>query len=273
MSLTENLIRVTGKDYLSHSAISAYSRCSEQFRLERIEKIPTTGSWAMFGGKVFHTASEYLDKAQVLTVQRAVEDAWAHEEKHSASLDSLRPGGRGKVENGDWWRDFLPTALQRYADWVQGRLDAGWDWLQVGGKPGIEFSVRGQIGGVPALGYVDRAMVSPDGQVFLIDLKTGKSRSQEQLDVYAHLMWQTYQIMPSFTQIFDGRKAEITETWPVRDESRLAGWWAPVADGISSELFAPSPSPQVCSWCDVKPYCRLNGNPDLINSTVTSESE
>ena len=45
---------VTGKDYLSFSAVKNYANCGEQYRLERIVGIPTAGSWALFGGRYFH---------------------------------------------------------------------------------------------------------------------------------------------------------------------------------------------------------------------------
>jgi len=256
---------VTGKDYLSFSAVKNYANCGEQFRLERIVGIPTAGSWALFGGKVFHTASEYLDRGTHLTIELALEDAWQAEEK-DLDLDALRPGGRGKVEDGPWWKSHLSEYLQRYVDFRQSRFAEGWKWLDLGsGTPGIEFGVWGEIGGVKVVGYVDRAMVSPTGQIFLIDLKTGSyKQSREQLDVYAELMRQHYKISPDFGQYYMARKAEITETAAFdQSPTGLAYWWADAAKGISAEVFIPNPNP-MCSSCQVQPYCRLKGDPGSI---------
>ena len=254
---------VTGKRYLSFSAVKAYANCGEQFRLERIVQIPTTGSWALFGGKVFHTASEYLDKNTHMSIELAINDAWAVESKDT-DMESLRPGGRGKVENGEWWADNLPVHLQRYVDFRDERFDAGWNWLGLD-EPAIEFSVRGTLGGVDVVGYVDRAMVNPDGEVFVIDLKTGSyKQGREQLDVYGELMFQTYGIRPAFGQYFMSRKGEIPETFELSsDVSTLASWWAEASRGISNEVFIPNPNP-MCSACQVMPFCRLKGDPDSI---------
>lgn len=259
-----NLELVTGKRYLSFSAVKSYANCGEQFRLERIVQIPTAGSWALFGGKVFHTATEYLDKGTHITIELALADAWAAEAK-DVDLDTLRPGGRGKVENQEWWAEKLPEYLQQYLAWRDERLNSGWSWLSLDSGPAIEFSVRGTLGGVEVVGYVDRAMVNPDGEVFVIDLKTGSyKQGREQLDVYGQLMFQTYGIRPSFGQYYMARKAEIPETFALdADISSLASWWEIAERGISNEVFIPNPNP-MCSACQVMPFCRLKGDPSSI---------
>ena len=252
---------ITGKDYLSFSAVRSYANCSEQFRLERVIGIRTQGSWAMVAGNVFHTASEKLDKEEILTPEAALEYAWEYELR-DREVDRIR---EGKRETRAWWEEKLLGFLQEYVRWRDDRFWQGWSWLELNGKPAVEFSVRGEIGGVPALGYVDRAMVSPEGEVFLVDIKTGRwPAPREQLDAYALLMHQTYDLMPSFGQMYAARKAEISDTYAFdHSPEHLNDWFKSAVLGIENAIFLPNPS-QLCGSCEVQPYCSLKGDPNSI---------
>jgi|TARA_B100001093_G_scaffold232871_1_gene223267 hypothetical protein len=269
------LAEVTGKAHLSLSALKSYSTCGEQYRLERIVGVETDSSWALFGGKVFHTATEYLDLMKFLSPELAVEDAWKYEEQ-SVDTDKLRPGGRNKVENGEWWTEKLLVFLQQYLQWRDARFENGWMWLDLGdGRPAIEFEVRGTLGGVPVLGYVDRAMVSPDGEVHIYDLKTGaRSNSREQLDVYGSLLRQAYGITASHGSYYMARKGNTDEMFLLSTENpQLDAWWQESARGIEAEVFLPNPSSPFCGICQVKPYCRLKGDPSAIASFDTKKRQ
>ena len=52
-------------DYMSYSRMNSILTCGEQFRLERVLKLPSRESWASVGGNAFHTAVERLLKAEV----------------------------------------------------------------------------------------------------------------------------------------------------------------------------------------------------------------
>ena len=260
-----SLQSVTGKNYLSFSSVKNYANCGEMFRLERIVGIKTTGNWAMFGGKVFHLATEYLDNGTHDTIELALEAAWSTEAKQVDDLSELRGGGKNQVENGDYWRTELPLHLQGYVEWRDARFAAGWEWLLIDGKPAVEFAVKGTFGEVEVVGFIDRAMRSPEGDVFVIDLKTGRmAQGREQLDVYAELMMQQHGISVTFGSYYMSRKKDVTLTFLMdRGGQILADWWTAVAQGIENEVFLPNPNP-LCGICQVKPYCRLKGEPEFI---------
>ena len=54
-------------DYMSYSRMNSILTCGEQFRLERVLKVPSRESWASVGGNAFHSAVEALLKAEVST--------------------------------------------------------------------------------------------------------------------------------------------------------------------------------------------------------------
>ena len=105
----------------------------------------------------------------------------------------------------------------------------------------------GEIGGVKVVGYIDRAMVDPQGQIFLIDLKTGSyKQSREQLDVYAELMRQHYNVSPDFGQYYMARKGEITDTSAFdKSSENLAHWWARRCQRNLRRSFHPQPQSDV----------------------------
>ena len=260
-----SLHEVTGKNHLSYSSVKNYANCGEMFRLERVVGIATTGNWAMFAGKVFHLATEYLDNGSCTLVEEALDVAWNVEAKEIDDMGELRGGGKNQVENGDYWREHLPLHLQGYVEWRDDRFEQGWEWLLIDDKPAIEFVVKGKFGEVEVLGFIDRAMRSPEGDVFVIDLKSGKmAPSREQLDVYADLMKQQYDISVAFGSYYMSRKSAIGDTFLMdRGGQILVDWWTTVASGITNEVFMPNPNP-LCGICQVKPWCRLKGDPELI---------
>ena len=164
--------------------------------------------------------------------------------------------------------------LQQYLQWRDARFENGWMWLDLGnGLPAIEFEARGTLGGVPVLGYIDRAMVSPDGEVHIYDLKTGaRSNSREQLDVYGSLLRQAYGITASHGSYYMARKGNTDEMFLLSsDNPQLDAWWQESARGIEAEVFLPNPSSPFCGICQVKPYCRLKGDPSAIASFDTKK--
>lgn len=48
--------------HLSPSQISSMLTCGEQFRLQRVERVPQRPMWASIGGTVVHKLTEELDR-------------------------------------------------------------------------------------------------------------------------------------------------------------------------------------------------------------------
>lgn len=51
--------------YMSYSRMNSILTCGEQFRLERIIKVPVAEHWASIGGNAFHEAIEALLKHEL----------------------------------------------------------------------------------------------------------------------------------------------------------------------------------------------------------------
>ena len=52
-------------DYMSYSRMNSILTCGEQFRLERVLKLPSRESWASVGGNAVHACIEKLLKSEL----------------------------------------------------------------------------------------------------------------------------------------------------------------------------------------------------------------
>ena len=257
---------LTGKGYLSFSAVNQLSTCGEQFFLTRVMQIPDPGSWALYGGKAFHTATEWLDKGDYATGELAWAEAWRTETADVEDPAAVRATGRASKdwpnkENPDWWNVKGPEMLRTYLEWRDQRLAAGWNWLELpGGVPAIEFRVSGELGAVPVRGYIDRVMVSPDGEVHLYDIKSGSQEPTSiQQHVYAELMEQTIGIRPTHYAYYMARKGNTGEIHDLSIERpNLSGIFTTAKRAIENEIFLPAPS-MLCKGCSVRDFCSAMG--------------
>lgn len=115
-----------------------------------------------------------------------------------------RKAGRTTKANPDgedekWW---LQEGRAMLNSWVQFRTnELGWQvWTTPDGNPAIEISMTPHFAGIPVQMGIDRVMVTPDGELVIVDLKTGKytPSSDLQLALYAVGMDKTFGIRPKY---------------------------------------------------------------------------
>lgn len=117
-------------------------------------------------------------------------------------IASMRAGGRAtkaypNKEDQGWWLEHGPDMLQRWVDW---RSNCDWTiWVTPDGIPAIELMLMVDMDGVPVKMSIDRVMVTPTGELVVLDLKTGSRTPQSdlQLAFYAAGIDLTYGIRPS----------------------------------------------------------------------------
>ena len=112
-------------------------------------------------------------------------------------------------------------------------------------------------------GRVDRVDRRPDGTYELIDYKTGKAKTEAdlredvQLSLYqmgARESWRLETSAQSYFYVLTGEKVPVEHS-----EEELERVRATVArdraSGILSQDFEPTPSPEICSFCDYRIIC------------------
>ena len=256
--------RLTGRDYVSWSAISTFRTCPLKYKFRYIDALPEESvSSALIFGTGIHSAVEQhfqaiLSGEEQPDVERlmfAYRSAWLPHDP-----DAIQFGSSETRASLDALASKMLTAfLNSPAASVQGRV------------LGVEDEIRGMlVEGVPDLyGRVDLLTEGTDTLV-VTDIKTSRSRwspeqvedSGEQLLLYSHLASEITpgkKIATRFLVLTKTREPQIEkhvrEVNPAAVKRTLAGvervWRA-----IEAGVFYPAPSTVGCAGCGYRAACR-----------------
>ena len=163
----------------SHSSLSTYAACPRRYAFRYVERLPgeVPHWWFTFGSAV-HRAFEAFDRARIRA--RRDGDAGTRVRRPRAGL---RRGGR-------WPPAATPTRPPGTAPAASpssgptssgpSRLDAEPVGVELGF--GVDVPVGDDEPPVRFVGYIDRIDRRSDGAIEVIDHKTGRLRSQEDVD-------------------------------------------------------------------------------------------
>jgi putative RecB family exonuclease len=256
--------KLTGRDYISWSALSTFRTCPLKYKFRYIDGLPEESvSSALIFGTGIHTAVEQHYQAQLAGDPKpdldallfAYRSAWLPHDPEAiqfgstetrASLDALAAR-------------MLTAFLNSPSASVQGRV------------LGVEEEIRGMlVEGVPDLyGRVDLLTEDSDSLV-ITDIKTSRGKwsqeqvedSGEQLLLYSHLASEIAPGKKIATRFLVLTKTKepvveehVREVEPAAVNRTLAGvervWRA-----IESGVFYPAPSTMNCSGCGYRAACR-----------------
>jgi len=255
---------LTGRDYVSWSAISTFRTCPLKYKFRYVDGLPEESvSSALVFGTGIHTAIEQHFRAilsgeeqpDVDRLMFAYRSAWLPHDpdvitfgstETRASLDTLAAR-------------MLTAFLNSRASSVQGRV------------LGVEEEIRGMlVEGVPDLfGRVDLLTEDSDSLV-ITDIKTSRGKwsteqvgdSGEQLLLYSHLASEISpgkKIATRFLVLTKTREPvieeHVREVEPGNVKRTLAGVervWRAIASGV----FYPAPSTVGCAGCGYRAACR-----------------
>ena len=260
----ETARELTGRDYISWSAISTFRTCPLKYKFRYIDGLPEESvSAALIFGSGIHSAVEQHYQAQLAGDPKP-------------DLDALLFAYRSA------WLPHDPDAIQFGSTDTRASLDAlaarmltaflNSPAASVSGRVlGVEEEVRGLlVEGVPDLyGRVD--LLTEDSDSLLItDIKTSRGRwspeqvedSGEQLLLYSHLASEISPGKKVATRFLVLTKTKepvieehVREVEPAAVKRTLAGvervWRA-----IESGVFYPAPSVMSCSSCGYRSACR-----------------
>lgn len=203
---------------------------------------------------------DFLDKVWV--------DAFVGEKTRQGGFTDLpeaswRAGGRASKanpdkENGVWWAVEGRNMLRKWADWRTG--SHGWQlWSDALGIPAIEIGLSPVLGGVTVQMHIDRVMVTPEGELVILDLKTGARTpsSDLQLAFYAAGMEKTFGIRPKYGTYWMAREGTTTPLVDL-DFYSMEMIEQMVADfdrARQAHLFIPNLNH--CKMCDLTDKCKF----------------
>jgi putative RecB family exonuclease len=119
-------------------------------------------------------------------------------------------------------------------------------------------------------GYIDRLDVSADGDLRVVDYKTGgapreafEARALFQLKFYALVLWRTRGVVPKVLRLLYLKDAEICDYTPDmaeldRFERTLIALWEAIERAMAERDFRPKPS-RLCAWCAHQALCPAYG--------------
>ena len=262
------LEQVTGKNYISHSAMSTWLGCGWQYYLTRVQNVAESPSYWLAGGKAVHECTEIYDiKPEGFDPTAMFIERWEHNYKMVDNGMPWRAGGRAtkanpNKEDAEWWLAAGPRMVDY---WIQFRDDSGWKiWDTPAGIPAIETEMNQQINGVNIKAFLDRIMVAPTGELVIVDIKTGaEPKSQTQLGIYAVLVEKTFGIRPQLGSYFMARTGELTTPVSLErfTEARLGSWAKGFEIAVSNKIFIPSTG-FMCGTCSVNSSCYAVGGKD-----------
>lgn len=257
----------------SYSQINQLRKCGYQFKLERIDKVPSRPMVNAVAGKAVHAGTETVDDLmhdQDVTdrerlilagsleaatalgheVQEALKDGWP--------VESWR---RYPRQGFEWFRDTgIPNSISAYVDWRLNNPDFVLAEVPDFG-PAIEVPFNYYNDGQLIHGWIDRVFTSRElGGYYPVDLKSGKKpATDEQLGLYAAALHKAlgWNVEWGF-YLYQLKSGEAKQTAPQRlthwTDEKLGQVYLPATKMIDLGIFIPSPG-ENCQHCGVSEAC------------------
>lgn len=259
----------TGKPYISHSAMSTWLNCGWSYYLSRIQKVPENPSYWLVGGKSVHECTEWYDlmepKMQAIAdvdCRAVFVDYWQKNYEMADNGMPFRAGGKATrqypyKEDASWWLDNGPKMFHNWIEWRK-QENPYTPYQLAGGDFAIETELNVEISGVLMKGFLDRLMVSPDGELTVIDIKTSTRApiTYTQLGTYAIMCEKVMGVRPTKGAYFMARTGELTPPVDLSHytENRLGSHLRGFKIAIDNNIFIPQPG-FMCGTCSVNHAC------------------
>ena len=228
---------------LSASDIETYRLCPLKYKFARVFRIPQEPSINQRFGILVHQVLERFHSQGGGSLERLMDlfEAGWQRSGFGDSSDDLQFRARAIQALRRYWEDEHDREARPVA---------------------FERSFAFKLGPHLLRGRVDRVDRLPDGRYELIDYKTGKPktalelREDVQLSLYqmgAREAWGLEASEQSYYYVLDGEKVPVAHS----DEEleRVRRTVSEIAGGITRQEFEPTPSYEICSFCDYRIIC------------------
>jgi DNA helicase-2/ATP-dependent DNA helicase PcrA len=228
---------------LSASDIETYRTCPLKYKFARVFRIPQEPTINQRFGILVHQVLERFHAGAGRSL----------DELHGLLAAGWRRGGFGESEQERQLREKARAALSAYHE--RFSREAGEPlWFE------RAFSFR--LGPHQLRGRVDRVDRLPDGGYELIDYKTGRPKSQAQLEddvqlslyaIGAREAWRLTPALRSYHYVLDDEKVALPSE--EGDGEAIRETVLEVGEGIMGQGFEPTPSYAACSVCEYRIMC------------------
>lgn len=232
---------------LSFSQISTYLECPYRYYLSYIVKLPGVAKPYFSFGHSVHSALERFHKPRLLPESYTLNDllGWFDSSWKSEGFKDSQAEAKAKDEG----KSLLVGYYERNKDKPQLSLE-------------VEKKFTLEINSIKVSGVIDRIDRLPNGNLHLIDYKTGNFIPQE-LEQKDKLQLSIYTL--AATKLFDGEVEKATymflrsgtELTFEPDSEQLATTIYTI-EKVSSDInsgFFPKCKNKFCPWCDFYSFC------------------
>ncbi len=246
----------------SYSKMGMYKECPQKYKFRYVHQIPELPKYYFAFGSALHSVMEFIYNpersffptlAEALAYFDTVWNKTTWEQKGYASVDKELAGyaeGRAEIE----------AYYQKHAATFAKPLS-------------VEMKSTLEIDGLSLISILDRMDYLGDGQIKILDYKTGKTvqREPDQLYMYQKVAETSPVIKalvqqkdPSVKEVRVGQLAfyhlpSLTElTFERAPDKEIFEFWQKVlaiAGNIRAGHFAPTPGEKQCRWCDYRNIC------------------
>lgn len=259
---------------LSPSRVNDFRQCPLKFRFRVIDKLPEPPSTVALRGTLVHSVLEHLfdlpyQERTEANAQAALLTRW---EALVAKDHSLRELFVTESEFAQWFASARPLISTYFRMENPQRLQP---------KAREQF-VNAQLpSGLAIRGIIDRLDEAPNGDLRIVDYKTGKSpqpqyqhQAQFQMQFYATALYYAEGILPKRTQlVYLGNQRLLTYD-PIQQDVdtvtfQLDSVWEQITMRIDAKNFEPKTGP-LCNWCYFKEICPAFGGiaPEISSDGV-----
>jgi putative RecB family exonuclease len=247
---------------LSPSKVSSFKSCALAFRFSAIDKLPEPPSPSMVKGTLVHRALELLFWEEL-----------AGKRTPAAAMDRLRRAWLEMQEDPE----FVSLELSKedegeFYTAAAGLLDNyfGIEDPNAVHVLGTELYLEAQIGAMRLRGIIDRLDLLPDGELRVVDYKTGRAANAAYdnsrlggVQFYAFLCEQVLGRRPAQIQLLHLAEPVAIISTPTEQttrglEQRALAVWTAIERACEREDFRPKPS-GLCDYCAYKAYCPAFG--------------
>jgi len=248
----------------SHSQLSNYEICPYKYKLANVLKIPTFGKYQFtFGDTIHQTLNQFLT-AYCSEQPSAQKDLFGNEmkaDKKRLNIDDLL-----KMYEENWKSDWFESREQEKKYFQKGKKalkNFFEDFKKQNPDVGLlERPFKIKVGDYIIAGRIDRIDNLEDGQVEIIDYKTGAAKNKLSTPDRRQLL--LYQIaveedlgkkVGNLTYYYLEEDVKLSFIGDDKDKEKLKQKIISQIREIQNLNFQPKPNPHVCGFCDFKEIC------------------
>ncbi|MBI2038255.1 MAG: ATP-dependent helicase [Candidatus Magasanikbacteria bacterium] len=259
----------------SFSQIKSYRTCPYQYKLAHVLKIPTKGNASFSFGQSIHSALQKFYE-RLKDLNRATQTSlFALPEKVEPSSNGVKAPSLQELFNfyeAAWIDDWYKSKAQREEYYKLGKEILQTFYNTEKDNWTIPISLEGwfkiKIGNYLVNGRIDRIDQLPNGQLEIIDYKTGNGKEKLESEDKDQLL--LYQIavneLPEYknigaperlTYFYLNDNLKVSFLGNEKDIEKLKEKVVMAIDKINSQDFTATPSPHVCKRCDFRDICQF----------------